>query len=1262
MPFRAPIAAQHPSALSPPRTAPPSTLPTPHGTLRLPAPPPPPKPLHLTMSVRGRAAAFENGAVSGTRRGWGEEGEDNGEEGSGKSRASKSSKRERMGMPRWSVIETENGEGDEEGEDDEEGTVKAKTAREEKDGSEEVDKREAQDALAGLFAVDKGGEAAPEDEQDESENGSGIYRTPVGTLRPVLSSSSNGGTAKRASTIKFRSKDGRLSIFFDPSKENPFLPPSPSPSTAKKSSEDKKDFSLPTLSSSSPLSFDSSAVPSSPSPSSARSANSSSVDDPLTSLPPSLLLSLPASSTPAVALHAFTGEPSFGELTFSQGDGLRVEVEDLGGGWSLGWVESEGEEGRGLIPRGWYAYIDLPAPPPSSRPVAPSRLVDPASPVNPTSAPELRFATDSVVASPELAVVALPPLSPSASPPSPSSPFLKPDPSTPSALSPHLSTANDLTAPSPPSTPSYPTRSIGRHVVVSGIEFEPIPGTPVVEQRSPSWNRDSEKEGGRAEEEELTVEEMVRRENLVWEEAEREEEEAKRRAAAEADEGYAKEEAESGQEKVKINRTSTVSPADDLLTRASNVPIASPPSSLAAAPVQPPRTPPPPSSRPPPVSGSFLFRLGLTSSPSSSSAPGGFSLTLPLLGGSGRTTVPGGTILAQTGAEPSTPPRKKRLPRLDSPGGKGAGGEGGVELVMKWVGEGDELDEQVLEEQEKGGGTTQVWDIEAGPAWKPLSEPFVVHIRDPVKHSPFNQAPYTTFALTTVFSSSSPSTSVDDEQPEADDPLESPPSSFPLSLTVHRRYSHFHALSLLLSSRFLSPLLSLPPLPPKAFGATRFSEAFVEQRRRDLESWVGRLGGHPVVGESEELRGFLSIEGDKELLTHLHVLRPPHPAPPLALFPAHVFHPEFNLDLHEAEELVDRFERYCQAVEIGGGWKEVESEVRKGREGERASAIALQSFSSSLIRLAAGLALPPSSYDRPAANDEPDYFETDVVKQQRRAREWGLQNGEGGMGWKEDPDALSLAKAVQATAETLASIADIKDDSARNALLAMQEILHEQSAPFSQYQPLFALHRTLLSTYARLSRLSSSDTAAHDALGRCETALNITCAEMERIRVERGEDLKRAMEGWLDAVIEVQEQSLSHLRYARDHFSPSSFPSLALTGPRLRSTLEARAMPVVYPPLPQPTTSFAGGGVGSAALGLAGAAVGSVFSSTGGGGGGGGAGAGGKGGLRRANTAAGTGVRTPLWEEEEDGEDVAREEAGTKTWRESLYGTLRLWQ
>lgn len=70
------------------------------------------------------------------------------------------------------------------------------------------------------------------------------------------------------------------------------------------------------------------------------------------------LLDLPDQPLPAISLHSFSGETDFGELSFAGGVSIDIEIEDLGGGWSLGCIDGT----RGLIPRGWYAVSDSSCP------------------------------------------------------------------------------------------------------------------------------------------------------------------------------------------------------------------------------------------------------------------------------------------------------------------------------------------------------------------------------------------------------------------------------------------------------------------------------------------------------------------------------------------------------------------------------------------------------------------------------------------------------------------------------------------------------------------------------------------------------------------------------------------------------------------------------------------------------------------------------------------------------------------------------------
>jgi hypothetical protein len=266
----------------------------PHSTLRLPAPPPPPKPLHLTMSMRG--AADKKSAYPQ--------------------------------MPRWSRAESDEDSG---------GTVRGNEGRGAEDDDEEDgdDKSPGVALFSGLF-LQPGGEA---DEFDSPSYSTRRSKSSVQRRRDASSSAGASGSYRsaqgtlRGSTIKGAR---RASIFFDATLLNPLVAPEPIPSSVPSSSPPPS--SSPDHEHFTPTAF----LTTEPS-----DADTTDDADPnQLELPPALL---------ALSLHAFEGESAFGELSFAKNVELYVEVEDLGGGWSLGYVKEAGEGGRGLIPRGWFA-------------------------------------------------------------------------------------------------------------------------------------------------------------------------------------------------------------------------------------------------------------------------------------------------------------------------------------------------------------------------------------------------------------------------------------------------------------------------------------------------------------------------------------------------------------------------------------------------------------------------------------------------------------------------------------------------------------------------------------------------------------------------------------------------------------------------------------------------------------------------------------------------------------------------------------------
>ncbi|GAA5997834.1 uncharacterized protein JCM10292_006845 [Rhodotorula paludigena] len=1162
MPFRAPLPSQHPSVLSPPSPPPSSAPPSIHSsparptpaptrlantapppTLRLPAPPPPPKPLYLSTR-RGRGLGFGQGGRAGA--------------GSTDVEDKENGKRSRGRMPRWSDAEL--GEVEDEGvegsasarETDDARAAAGAAVNEHKDVNEQGGSVEqTRTALERLSApsassareTDPPSPARRPSTFSTASGAAEVFRTPVGTLKVGAS----GGGDKRASTIRVRDKLGRNSIFFDASRENPFLPPS--------------------------LSLDSLEPAAEP------------ADPPL--------LPLPARVTPALALHAFAGEPTFGELTFAQGVALQVEIEDLGGGWSLGWIEEAGEEERGLIPRGWYAYVDAPVAALSGRAaLSDGAALDEDAPPASAAADEQ---TSSLLADTDLSsgdANAVPlrssaPTTPTAARPSaldrlfsPSSanstpfttrqPFARstaPSPDLSSSPSPDRSLVQPNNEPSAEldstaaagaaersedeEAASYATRSIGRHVVVSGTEFEP------------TW-LDGLGETGEGQVAKGAI--VSRDEQWADSPGSQHGQDTPHLLAPDGDGAEEKQD------------SSDDLPQVDLLSLDEQN-IHRPPTPQSPAPVQAltyprpldvgpavrppsPATPPRQALSPAPTS-SLLFRLGLTPS-SNSSVSGTFSFLVPALG---RTSIPGASILAATSAPPSSPPRKARLPRLGSTRrGAAPTAADSKALLLRWIEEGDELDEEV-------GDESQTWEIDEGPVWRRtggagmeenVGSAYEVYVGEGRKTSPLGEAPYIAYEISTVFPPASPAPSRASTSSTSTSSLR--------TLIVNRRYSHFQALHKLLVSRFHAPLISIPPLPPSAplaFGAARFDAELVETRRRELEVWLKRCARHEVLASSEEMRGFLALEGEKDLAHHL-LLDGPSPAPkPLPLFPSRVFHPPFNVDLEEAAQMVESFERHCRAVQVGAGWKAVEDAVRTGREAKRDMAAQLSFVAHSLARLVSGATLPSPSSDPPQLVQALEDL-SEQESQRTRAAWWRVQNEARAFSWKdEDAAALGVSKAVQLAAEAISKSAEIEYDTARSGLLEVEALLHENANPLSQHAPLIDLHHALISTYSRLSRLSGIEASSTaDQLARCETLLNIACAEMHRVMQHRCEDLRDTTRRWIEEEVHEKEQTLACLIDALQHFDPSSLSSLALTGPRLRSPLEALPQPVAFPPLP----------------------------------------------------------------------------------------------
>ncbi len=347
-----------------------------------------------------------------------------------------------------------------------------------------------------------------------------------------------------------------------------------------------------------------------------------------------------------------------------------------------------------------------------------------------------------------------------------------------------------------------------------------------------------------------------------------------------------------------------------------------------------------------------------------------------------------------------------------------------------------------------------------GPRWKRRSPPFHVTVHSPRavrKHVAATE--YTLYSITSRFPSAR-SDALDERTEEQDeeedgehppfDPAEEP-TDIAASITVERRFNQFIWLATVLQHRY--PALVLPTLPEKQY-AGRFSPAFIEARRTELQRWLSRLVRHPVLQYDDAVHLFLS-ENDhsrwrKLAETMLSCSRAEDPAH----FFLRAWHPEFNVDVQEATQDLDAMQAFHTANDramnaewdlprnlngssgILGAWSAL-------REVHLSSSQAHAEFSYALLRLIQGTQAHDG--DESASTSTSSLYGPPMGKVGCRSAS-GATNEQGAWCWREHcTSCSSLTKALQGTAECLQVIAEIQQEHAKLQMLRNHERLADVS-------------------------------------------------------------------------------------------------------------------------------------------------------------------------------------------------------------------------
>ncbi|KAF9365678.1 hypothetical protein BGX34_009013 [Mortierella sp. NVP85] len=410
--------------------------------------------------------------------------------------------------------------------------------------------------------------------------------------------------------------------------------------------------------------------------------------------------------------------------------------------------------------------------------------------------------------------------------------------------------------------------------------------------------------------------------------------------------------------------------------------------------------------------------------------------------------------------------------------------------------------ERIVEESDEEDEVTESDKhyILSGPSWQEKAPLFSVRVHDPeTKRKMVGMQEYTIFQVTSTFTQG-------------------------VSVTVERRYSQFEWLYERLLNKFGA--LVLPPLPEKQY-AGRFSEEFIERRRRALERFLNRLVRHPVLRYSDLLTHFLSCSDDgdwKRAEKKFDNDRITGTA-----FFQHVYHPEFNVNEDGDIDLAERFNAHCKGSERLMPF--LMDATMAYKEGVSDSQFRYKRLGLALLNLVS------TSKDGP----ENQTLNDDLA--------WC---------WREKcPDCLRLSKAMQTTAETMQLMADVHQSHITEGCQPWQDVIKENSTPSSTFAPLIDMHQ---GTHKKLVEVVEKEQTMEEidsetVKSRCDTVFNISLAEMNRVHDERVQDFQKGTKDFLDSQIAYHEKMLAHLKQARATFDEPHYQNLSNT-PRFRSKYE----------------------------------------------------------------------------------------------------------
>lgn len=471
------------------------------------------------------------------------------------------------------------------------------------------------------------------------------------------------------------------------------------------------------------------------------------------------------------------------------------------------------------------------------------------------------------------------------------------------------------------------------------------------------------------------------------------------------------------------------------------------------------------------------------------------------------------------------------------------------------------VEEDIINEHEQKH--TIISRAQGEPGWKHSGVFINVDVHSPEIHKDERGKDYMAF----VVHSSYTLTPENDDGTKLDilwDPYLRPEEPSATS-SVYRRFNHFRWLSNYLHKYYPTIAMALPPLPRANHGAgksVRFASQFVEARRRHLQSWLLSVVRHPLLSSDQGVRFFLDSDHEglewiataKQIENNLVLTNSDQSSREVLLSPAaHLFaftvHPNFNVDCDETLMEALHVDKFSQMYEKSMCFPDqgVLANHKKFRNTFLDTSESYRQLSCALLRLQTGTGLGLNATRR-QASDSPGQGAMATLPPMGKVGcrdETGVTNEDRAWCWRECcSECHKLTCAMQATVNALQGAANKYQQHANGSLFELHDQLWNMSRAHARQTSLLEVHHSALSLYKEALGEQGRDVEDHvsvpvhsskvdEVASRCETVLNVTMGEMDRIHSERIQDWTAISRSLLDAQISFYQDLLDGLQDSR---------------------------------------------------------------------------------------------------------------------------------